>query len=157
MNASAYAIWHDRFIAYLIDSFILLIPTMILIGLTGSVDAEGKPSVAPVFTLIAFLMQLAYFLSFYAGSWQATPDMRAMNIHLIRLDGRALTQRDGLERFLALVIPSLALQTSFLSTQFAQSLFVFLHIIWFMPVLTTRVGFHDRLTNMRVVNGRIAV
>lgn len=156
MNSSTYAIWYDRFIAYLIDSFLLLVPTLLLIGMVGSVNAAGEPVVPPSFAPLAFLLQAAYFIAFFSGSWQATPGMRLMAIHLTRVGGGKLHQREGLERFLALIIPSLPLQASFLSQQFSTSLFVFLHVLWFMPVITTRVGLHDRMTETRVVTGRIA-
>ena len=154
--SSLYAPWHKRFAAYLIDVVALYLSCMLLaLGTLVQFDSTGHPILAPISTLVFFLANMAYFVFFFGSKRQATPGMIAMSIHVIRTDGRALTQRDGAERFLAFVLPSLPLYASFLSEQVTQSLAVCLSIAWFMPILTTRVGLHDRMCNMRVINGRV--
>lgn len=154
--ASLYATWYDRLFAFVIDVVILFIPTILVLAFTSSTDGAGKIVPAPESAVIVFLLQMAYFVYFLGGDWQATPGMRVMAVHLIRTNGKALGQREALERFLALMIPSLPFSLSFLPASVTSNIGVFLHILWFAPVVTTRVGIHDRLCGMRVINGRIA-
>ena len=149
-----YAVWYLRMFGYLIDAVLVLIPSALSVALMGMTEIDGVLTPAPASVLVVFLINAAYYIAFTSGRWQATPGMRLMGIRLIRLDGRNLSQRDALERFLALVLPSLPFNASFLPETLAQNLAACLCILWFAPILTTRVGMHDRLCHMRVINGR---
>ena len=149
-----YAIWHQRLAAYLIDAFLLLIPSVMIVVAMGTTNAQSELVPAPISSVFVFLLNAAYYVFFTAGPWQASPGMRLMHLRLVRTNGRPLTQLNALERFLALIMPSLAYNTTFLSEQAGQTLVVFLHMIWFIPILTTRIGLHDRLCHMRVISGK---
>lgn len=138
----------ERLLAYLIDAIILLIPTLILTKLMGTGGL----------TLMAtFIVNLAYYVHFNASNWQATPGKRLMGIYIIRTDYLALNQRDALERFLALIMPSLPLHMSFLPEAAAAALVFWLSLVWYAPILFTneRMGYHDRLCKTRVVVGKV--
>ncbi len=153
-SSSTYAIWYQRLFAYLLDAFILLLPSAFIIVMMGMTVTNGEWTPAPSSTLVVFLMNAAYYVFFTANNWQATPGMRLVGIRLVRTDGRRLSQRDALERYLALVLPTLPLNASFLPPAFAQNLAACLCILWFAPILTTRIGIHDRLCHLRVITGR---
>jgi uncharacterized RDD family membrane protein YckC len=138
----------ERLFANLLDSLILVIPS----GLAAAMlDHDG----ATIFA--TFLIGLGYYTHFTASNWQATPGKRLLGLYVIRLDHRALSQRDAVERFLAYSIPSLPLYASFLSTESTPILVFWLSMFWFIPILFTpeRVGTHDRLCGTRVLVGKV--
>ena len=147
-----------RFAAYIIDAVLLLVGSSIAASLFASTGADGKLILAPINVLVVFLVNMAYYTAFLSGRWQATPGARAMHIYVVRTDGRKLTQRDALERFLAYVLPSLPLYASFLPETIAPMLVIWLHIFWFAPILIQpdRIGIHDKLSATRVVEGQPA-
>lgn len=152
---SLYAVWYDRLIAYMIDMVVVAFPGALVLSFVGTIDADGKLTLAPESVLIVFLLKMAYFVAFLSSRWQATPGMRVMALHLIRTDGRAISQRDALERYLALVIPMLPLDSTLLPNGVAGALAGFMLVLWFSPLFTTRVGLHDKWCGMRMLNGRI--
>ena len=137
----------ERLFAYLIDVLILFVLTLFAVLLLG----QGGPGL-----IGAFLCNAAYYTAFTSGSWQATPGKRLLNIYVIRTDGRPLSQRNALDRFLSFIIPSLPIYSSLLTQQQAASVVLWLSIMWFMPILTTpqRTGLHDRICDTRVVVGK---
>lgn len=154
ISVPSYATWYQRLFSYLIDAVIVMIPSALAVALMGGQDSNGMLVAAPESVLVVFLINAAYYIFFTSSHWQATPGMRMFGIRLIRTDGRMLSQRDALERFLALVIPSLPVNSTLLSQEMALNLAACLCIIWFAPILTTRIGLHDRLCSMRVITGR---
>ena len=137
----------ERLLAYFIDAILLLLPSLLLTKLFGEIG---------LVTLASFFFSLAYYTYFTASSWQATPGKRLMNIYVMRPDNRRLTPRDGLERFLAFLLPSLPFYTSIFPENVGPILVFWLTMFWFLPILYTvdRAGMHDRLCNTRVVEGR---
>ena len=153
-----YARWYERLVAYVLDVLILLLPSAMLVGALGTVNANDELIPAPETTALIFLINMAYYTFFTGSRYQATLGMRAMNIHIVRLNGRKLTQLEGLERFLAFSLPSLPVYASFLPENVAQPLVVMLSMYWFLPILSTptRAAIHDRLCHMRVITGKAA-
>ncbi len=147
-QTQAYAGRLERFLAYLIDAIILLVPSMLLVGLMGAVSSV---------TLASFLINLVYYTYFTASHWQATPGKRLLGIYVARADRQPLSQRDALERFLAFILPTLPLYTSLLAENTAPMIVVWLSVVWFSPILFTveRMGLHDRLCNTRVMMGKV--
>ncbi len=146
-TANAYAGRAERFLAYLIDAILLLVPVILIVDVMG---------MAHVVILMSFLISLTYYTYFTASRWQATPGKRLLGLHVAHADGRAMGVRDALERYLAFVLPSLPLNASFIPENIAQSLVLGLSVLWFSPILFTeeRIGLHDRLCGTRVLAGR---
>lgn len=138
----------ERLLAYLIDTIILVVPAMYFASIL-----RGDPVVTP----LCFLASLGYYTYFTASRWQATPGKRLLGIYVIRTDHRALTYRDGVERFLAFILPSLPMYTSFIPAEMAPGMSLALSIVWFASIVYTeeRVGMHDRLCHTRVLIGKV--
>jgi uncharacterized RDD family membrane protein YckC len=149
MRASlVYAGRLERLLAYLIDTIILVVPAMYFASILHG-DAIATP--------LCFLASMAYYTYFTASRWQATPGKRLLGIYIIRTDNRMLTYRDGAERFLAFMLPSLPMYASFIPANVAPGLSLTLSIVWFASILYTeeRVGLHDRICHTRVLIGRV--
>ena len=138
----------ERLLAYLIDTIILVVPAMYFASLL-----HGDPIVTP----LCFIASLAYYSYFTASRWQATPGKRLLGIYIIRTDNRMLNLRDGAERFLAFILPSLPMYTSFIPPDMAPGVSLALSIAWFASILYTeeRMGMHDRICHTRVLIGRV--
>ena len=137
----------ERFFAYLIDTIILVFVAKILAAILG---------VNGVALLLSFATSITYYTYFTASGWQATQGKRLLGLYVIRTDGAPLTLRDSGERFLAYILPSLPIYSSFLSPALGSMLTFWLLIFWFVPILFTneRIGYHDRLCRTRVVAGK---
>lgn len=148
--------WHERLFANIIDTLCLLLPASLVVGLLSQPGEDGMPVPAPASLLLVFLLNAAYYTISTSSNWQATPGKRLMNIHVVRADGRLLTQRDAFERFLAYVLPSLPIYTSFIPHDMQSAMVFGLSIAWFLPILTRpdRKAIHDTLCHTRVVSGR---
>jgi uncharacterized RDD family membrane protein YckC len=142
----AYAGIGERFLAYLLDSVVLVIIGAILQALLA------QHAISIIFN---FAAAAAYFVYSTASVWQATPAQRLMGIHLIRTDGRPLTRTHAFERFLALTLPGLPMHSSFIPPDVMPNLVLLLTLAWFAPILYTRerTGLHDMMCGTRVVKG----
>lgn len=138
----------ERLLAYLIDTIILVVPAMYIASMLRG---------AAIVTPLCFLASLFYYMVFTASRWQATPGKRLLGIYVIRTDNRMLTLRDGAERFLAFILPSLPMYTSIIPPNLTPGVSLALSIAWFAPILYTdeRVGTHDRLCHTRVMIGKV--
>lgn len=139
----------ERLFANFIDTFLLMIPAGILLQAGGPESALALVG--------TFACNMAYFVAFTASNWQATPGKRLFGIHVRRLDGRAMTQRDAVERFLAYIMPSLPMYLTVIPQNTVGILTVWLTLAWYMPILVRpdRRGLHDLLCATHVVNGRL--
>lgn len=137
----------ERLFAHLIDSVLLLVPAAFF-----SLLLRGNESAI----LASFLASAAYYTYCTASAWQATCGKRLMGIYVIRADGRGLSEREALTRFLAVILPSLPFYSSLIPKDLAPVLVFWLSIFWFAPILFTeaRTGYHDRLCTTRVVRGK---
>lgn len=156
MKTLPYAGRHERMFANFIDSFLLLIPSGLIASLMSRLDTAGEVVVNPASLLFVFMLTAAYYTLFTAGKWQATPGKRVMRMKVVRVDGRPMTERDALERFIAYSLPTLPVYTSFISEGLATVLVTGLSIAWFWPILSRpdRAGIHDQICGTRVVVGR---
>jgi uncharacterized RDD family membrane protein YckC len=138
----------ERFLAYLLDTIILVAPKYLILGAFGSESGVGL--------LLAFAIDAVYATWFVGSHWQATPGQRLLTLHIVRTDGRKLNYTAAFERYLAYLLPSLPLYSSFLPPDFARTLAGLLIMGWFAPILFTaeRTGIHDMLCGTRVVTGR---
>lgn len=139
----------ERVLANLIDTIIMLVPTFLLATIMA-----GNNGLA---MLAVFLINGFYYTHFTASAWQATPGQRLLSVYVIRRDGRLITQREALVRFLAFILPTLPLYTSLIPEQIAQVMALWLIVVWFAPILFTeeRIGMHDRICDMRVMAGKL--
>jgi uncharacterized RDD family membrane protein YckC len=162
LRTRLYAKWYERCFAYLLDQVGtgLLTGVMIMLAvMLGLMKIGGTPE-APVLEqssfVVMFLCLTAYHTIAVASNWQATPGQRLMHIHIVRTDGRKLTQAMALERFLAYILPTLPFYTSFIPQDVVPMLVVWLSVFWFMPILFTpeHTGVHDRICGTRVVKGK---
>ena len=138
----------ERLFAYLIDSIILVLPGMLLVGLLGE---------SGILTAITFAISMFYYTYFTASNWQATPGKRLLGMYVARCDRQPLTLRDAVERFLAFCLPSLPIYASVIPENVAPMIVFWLSLAWFCPILFTpeRIGMHDRLCRTRVLVGKV--
>lgn len=148
MQKLTYANRVERFIAYIIDSMFLVLPVALLSELGGPESA--------LLVIGIFASDLVYHTAFTASEWQATPGQRIMGMYVARLDGRLLSERDALERFLAYQMPRLPMYLSIASMELRAVVISWLVLAWFGPILwrPDRRGVHDVLCNTIVVNGK---
>lgn len=147
----------ERAFANMIDALLLLILSSMLLSLIGGVaTTEGEVAMPSSGLLVVFLANVGYFTGFTSSRWQASPGQRILSLRVIRTDGRNLSQEDALGRYLAFFLPSVPLYASFLSQQVASVLFIWLSLMWLIPILLSpqRIGVHDRLSGTRVIARR---
>lgn len=119
-----YAGFWRRAAAYLIDSLILTIPSLIL----------GLVPIAGFFLQLA--LGCAYKMVFEAGERQATPGKRAMGIKVTTLDGERISKGRAAGRYFGSILSGLILGIGFI-----------------MAGLTARrQGLHDMMASTLVVN-----
>ncbi len=137
----------ERIFANLIDTLLLFVLLQVLLQLLGE---------TPVMLVTSFLTYAVYFTLSTGSSWQASPAQRLLSIYVVHANGRPLSMADALQRFLAYIIPSLPMQSSFLAPAIAMPLVVWLQLVWFLPILVKedRTGVHDMLCHTRVVAGK---
>lgn len=140
-----YASRLERFLAFIIDNFLLRLVAEILLLVGGDHSA--------VALLGAFACLVVYNVLTVASNWQATPGQHLMRLRVIRRDGRLLNERDALERFLAFIIPFLPMYLSIAPLEVLSMATVWLMMAWFMPILLRddRAGVHDVLCGTLVV------
>jgi len=139
----------ERLFANLLDTLILIVPSLLMVELLG--DDQQGPLVLALFT-----MNFIYDVSFTSGKWQATPGKRLLNMYVIHKDGSPMRVSHAAERYLAFVMPSLPIYTSLIPPETAQILVLWLSFLWFMPILATveRTGIHDMMCHTRVITGK---
>jgi uncharacterized RDD family membrane protein YckC len=157
-----YASTLSRFVAFLIDSFILAIVGSIIAGLFGAgrftTDGNsfqnGAILVDPIYTLVAVVIGAAYFILSWSGGRRATLGQRVLSIQVGNApDGAPLSTEQAVRRWLGLgsilgllaVVPRLAGGASGLQLLWALVLLVT------TATSATKQGLHDRFANSMVV------
>lgn len=92
-----YASWIQRVGAYLLDGIVLIIVTNVIAAATGHHDifntfhtytVDGKTKLRPYghefefYLVTSAVLIVVYSIAFLASSWQATPGMRVLGIHI---------------------------------------------------------------------------
>ena len=141
-----YADFSIRLLAIIIDTFVFLPVSYIVGALIPGLFYQA---------LVSLIITGTIYTLFLSGPWQATPGKRLVGIYVMHQSGRALTNKEALERFLAYIMPSLPLYSS-VQGGIMNVAMIWLLLIWFLPVITTRqrTGVHDLLCNTRVVLGK---
>jgi uncharacterized RDD family membrane protein YckC len=142
-----------RFVAYLIDSFMLGIVSLVISGIVGSA-APGSSVAAFAGGLLGLLVDAAYFVLLWTSDGRATVGMRLLKLQIGNaVDGRVISPEQAVRRWLAyglwvpsvVVFPGLAALASF---------------AWFVWVLVllgsiatspTHQGLHDRFAETAIV------
>jgi len=149
----------SRFVAYLIDGFVVLIVGAIVASIITTMTvgpglASGDTASSVIFSIMFTIVSLAYSVFFWTGGRRATPGQMIFKIQVANaFDGRPLTTTQAFRRWLALgyfitlfaIVPSVA------------SLANLLDFVWVIVLLVTTVqsptkqGLHDRFANSAVV------
>jgi uncharacterized RDD family membrane protein YckC len=85
------------------------------------------------------IVQIAYYVFFVSGPWQATPGKRLLGIHIIRTNGEAMTSILAFGRLLAYVLSSLTLLIGFMMIGWTEE----------------KKGLHDIICRTRVIYGKL--
>lgn len=154
----------SRFVAWLIDGFVVLIVGAIVASIattviTGRSTANGGTSLDVLFTVTYVLVSVVYSVFFWTSGRRATPGQMIFKIQVANaFDGRPLTTTQAVKRWLGLgwfltlfgIVPSLA------------SLANLADVVWSIVLLVTtaksptKQGLHDRFANSAVVRPRDA-
>ena len=158
-----------RFIAYLLDGFLLGIVGAVIGGILGSVgwtpvepppfdpygpiDYNALFVADPVGTVLTVVLSAVYFIGSWTGGRRGTPGQRLLKLQVGNaFDGRPLTFGQAIRRWLGLgeVIVLLALIPGFGG---AAGLWFLWAIILLITTATSqsKQGIHDRLANSAVV------
>lgn len=147
----------DRVMAYLLDGFIIAIPTVVIafvVGISGFGAGMREEGISLVGGIVGLGIHLLYFVSFWTGSSRATLGMRLMKLQIgDARTGAVPTVQQGLIRWLALggVLQFLELVPALVG------LGVLLILVWEITLLATtassptKQGLHDRLANTALV------
>ena len=165
----AFADTTTRAAAFIFDSFILGVASLIVIaalgkgGTTTTLDRTSDPNailhalqapVDPVSTLLSLAFGAIYFIVFWTGGRRATPGQRAFHLQVgTAFDGRPLSIGQATRRWAALgsplgllgLIPGLAGVAGLVELVWFAILFVS------TAASSTRQGLHDRFANSAVV------
>lgn len=135
----------ERFLAFMIDNFLLRIAAEILIAVGGIHSALAMVGV--------FACVTVYNVLTVASSWQATPGQYFLKMKVARLDGKPMRERDALERYLAFTLPFLPMYLSIAPIEVLSMATSWLLLAWFLPILLRpdRCGVHDVICGTVVV------
>ena len=122
-----YAGFGKRFVAYMIDGFILMIPFMLLGFLAGSMldpatILSGTASLAGIglFYLGLFIISMGYFVYFESSEKQATPGKSMMNIKVTDTNGNRLSVGKALLRNLMKIVSGIIFYIGFIMAAFTK-------------------------------------
>lgn len=94
----------DRFIAFLIDAVILLIPNLILYLVIGGVAGN----------VLSFVVGIAYSVYFWTSTGQ-TPGKKMMSLKVVKADGGAiLTPGEAVVRYIGQIISGIVVLLGYL-------------------------------------------
>lgn len=124
---AAYAGFWVRFVAYIIDSFVVGIPLGLLVSAAGGAAA--------VIYVLGFLVSIAYFVYFWSTSGQ-TLGQKAVNIRVVGAEnGAIITPGQAGIRYVGLLI---------------STWLIFLGLIW-VAIDPRKQGWHDKMANTLVI------
>lgn len=154
----------SRFVAYLIDAFVVAIAGAIVASIVTGVIlgrnvANESTTASVLFTVTFVLVGFAYYVFFWTGGRRATPGQKIFKIQVGNaFDGRPLTTTQAVKRWVGLgwfltlfgIVPSLASMANLAD-------FVWLIVLLVTTVQSpTKQGLHDRFANSAVVRPRDA-
>jgi len=156
-----------RFVAYLIDGFLLAIVASVVSAIFGVSTFAGRTSVTPgeisqvqfgansiIATLISVVINGAYFVGFWSGGRRATLGQMLLKIQVGNaFDGKALTTNQAVKRWFALGEWLQAFSFSVGAAAAIGGLSLLWSLVLFITTATspTKQGLHDRFANSAVV------
>ena len=117
-----YAGFWIRFVAYLIDVVVVMIPGMLIIS-------AGLPSI------LNLILGLAYFIYFPSSEYMATPGKMALGLIITDEHGNRIGAGTAAVRYIGIIIASLPLGIGLFIIGFTEK----------------RMGLHDMIARTRVV------
>ena len=143
-----------RFVAYVIDNFLILILAWIVaIGLILVVGSSS--TIASVLSAVTFMaVTFGYFALGWRSGARATPGMRVLRLQIGNaFDGRPLTMDQAVRRWVALGYPLYALSVIPAVAGLASLAELVLLIALLITTIAsqTKQGLHDRFANSAVV------
>ena len=117
-----YAGFWIRFVAYLIDVVIIMIPSMIIIFV-------GQPS------LLQLIISIGYFIYFPSSEYMATPGKMALGLVITDEHGNRIGAGTAAVRYIGIIIASIPLGIGLFIIGFTEK----------------RMGLHDMIARTRVV------
>ncbi|AWH18336.1 hypothetical protein C1922_14040 [Stenotrophomonas sp. ZAC14D2_NAIMI4_7] len=162
-----YAGFWKRFAAYLIDYFVLLIPSWIVgailgVGIGAGMGAAGSGGTAAEVTaqlvsgLAGLVISLAYYGWFHASRGGATLGKMAIGIKVVRGNGERLTLGRSIGRYFATILSSLTLMIGYLMAAFTDRKQA-LHDLICDTVVVDRWAFSDQPHLQRHELGTVTV
>jgi uncharacterized RDD family membrane protein YckC len=120
-----YAGFWKRVAAYLIDSVIIGVLSVVVVGAIGGVigvafgfDSGSAIAIQLVAQLASLLLTACYYGWFYASANQATPGKMAIGIKVVRSDGEGFGFWRGFGRYFAMMLSGMILGIGFLMAAF---------------------------------------
>lgn len=156
----AFADTASRFVAYVVDLFILgfavlIVGTVLGLSTTTVTDRSYSTVVSgPVGSILVALLGLAYFVVSWTGGRRATIGQRVFSIQVGNaFDGRSLTLEQAIRRWLGLgsIVTVLGIVPDLVSVS------GLVELVWTIVLLITTVtsptkqGLHDRFANTALV------
>lgn len=133
-----------RFVAYIIDTIVLIIVGSIL-GIVFGVGAMGM-NVDPVeplgagywaYNLASLLIGIGYFAGMESSSWQATLGKKAVGLVVTDANGQRISLLRGIGRYFAKILSALILLIGFIMVAFTER----------------KQGLHDMIASTLVLKG----
>jgi uncharacterized RDD family membrane protein YckC len=114
--APEYAGFWLRFVAYIIDAIIILIPTYLLYGTIGGSFIE--PNILA--RIIGVVVGVGYFVYLESSEKQATFGKQAMGIIVTDMDGQRISMGQAFGRYFAKIISAIILLIGFIMAGFTD-------------------------------------
>lgn len=154
-----------RFLAYVIDGFILLIvPSAINFILKKTPLFSTDITASLIYTVPSLVLCILYIAFFESSGYKATPGKKIFNLYIVTTDGNQLSFKRALTRYMILALPNIIFLLIDLYLKrdlydynlkytlpviYAFFIVTVINIICILPVFFTkkRQGIHDLLTH----------
>ena len=154
----------SRFVAYLVDGFLVAIIASLLAEPFGWNAMSNAPAAQPIpieqllltteYTFLAILVSAGYFVAFWSGGRRATPGQRIFDIQVGNaFDGQPLTTEQAVRRWLGYgeFLRLFAFTPQFVLVSGGLSLVWSIALLVSTTTSPTKQGLHDRFANTAVV------
>lgn len=139
-----YAGFWIRVLAYIIDTFILMVASGVLgamfgISMLGSGNDLSDPTGGAnlLMNLVSIIIGVAYFAGMESSTWQATLGKKALGLVVTDVSGNRITFMRGVGRYFAKILSAIILFIGFIMVAFTER----------------KQGLHDILAGTLVLKG----